>query len=172
MANGGDEAKTPDAAAADTAPRPQLGIQSQYVKDLSFENPGAPESLVQTGIQPEIKINVEVQARTLQDSIYEVTLHLTADGKSADTQLFMMDLLYGGVFTITGVPQESLQLILLVECPRMLFPFARRVMADASRDGGFPPLMLSPIDFLALFRDRQEQGQAEQAGDAPDATDA
>lgn len=169
MANGGDESPTTDAAAADTAPRPQLGIQSQYVKDLSFENPGAPESLVQTGVQPEIKINVEVQARTLQESIYEVSLHLTADGKSGDKQLFVMDLLYGGVFTITGVPQDSLQLILLVECPRMLFPFARRVMADASRDGGFPPLMLSPIDFLALFRDRQEAGQAENGADSAEA---
>jgi len=93
MAKTGDEKPSSDDAAAETAPKPQLGIQSQYVKDLSFENPGAPESLVQSGEQPDIKINVEVKVRAIQESIYEVSLHLTADAKSNDKPLFMMDLL-------------------------------------------------------------------------------
>lgn len=142
------------------ASAPQIGIQSQYVKDLSFENPGAPGSLVATAEAPEIQVNVEVQARPLQNESYEVSLHITASGKNGQTTLFVLDLTYGAVCRVVGVPKESLQPVLLVECPRMLFPFARRVLSDATRDGGFPPLMLNPIDFLALFRQQQQQQQA------------
>ncbi len=135
---------------------PQIGIQSQYVKDLSFENPGAPGSLVAAAKAPEIQVNVEVQARPLQNDSYEVALHITASGKNGQTTLFMVDLTYGAVCRVIGVPQESLQPVLLVECPRMLFPFARRILSDATRDGGFPPLMLNPIDFMALYRQQQQ----------------
>ncbi|MDA0229456.1 MAG: protein-export chaperone SecB [Proteobacteria bacterium] len=135
---------------------PQIGIQSQYVKDLSFENPGAPGSLVAAAKAPEIQVNVEVQARPLQNDTYEVALHITASGKNGQTTLFMVDLTYGAVCRVIGVPKESLQPVLLVECPRMLFPFARRVLSDATRDGGFPPLMLNPIDFMALYRQQQQ----------------
>ena len=148
-------------AAAGTAPATptaalQIGIQSQYVKDLSFENPGAPGSLGATASAPDIQVNVEVQARPLQNDSYEVALHITASAKNGQTTLFMLDLTYGSVCRVVGVPKEALQPVLLVECPRMLFPFARRVLSDATRDGGFPPLMLNPIDFMALYRQQQQ----------------
>ena len=148
-------------------PVPQIGIQTQYIKDLSFENPGAPGSLVSTTEAPEIQVNVEVQARALQNDNYEVALHITASGKNGQNTLFMIDLTYGAVCRIVGVPKESIQPVLLVECPRMLFPFARRVLSDATRDGGFPPLMLNPIDFLSLYRQQQQnQETPAPAGDS------
>jgi len=150
----GDDASGAEPAAPTSAPK--IGIQSQYVKDLSFENPGAPSSLVATASAPNIQVNVEVQARPLQNESYEVALHITASGKNGQTILFMLDLTYGAVCRVIGVPKESLQPVLMVECPRMLFPFARRVLSDATRDGGFPPLMLSPIDFMALYRQKQQ----------------
>ena len=154
-------------APAPQASAPEIGIKSQYVKDLSFENPGAPGSLVATAEAPDIQVNVEVQARPLQNESYEVSLHITASGKNGQTTLFVLDLTYGAVCRVVGVPKESLQPVLLVECPRMLFPFARRVLSDATRDGGFPPLMLNPIDFLSLYR-QQQQNQAA-AAEAPKA---
>jgi preprotein translocase subunit SecB len=149
---------------------PQIGIQSQYVKDLSFENPGAPGSLAGTKEAPDIQVNVEVQARPLQTDTYEVSLHITASGKHGQTTLFMLELTYGAVCRVVGVPRNSLQPVLLVECPRLLFPFARRVLSDATRDGGFPPLMLNPIDFLSLYRQQQQnQAAASSAAAAPGA---
>ena len=157
---GAPEEAASDAAAGAAPAAPtaalQIGIQSQYVKDLSFENPGAPGSIVATQSAPDIQVNVEVQARLLQNDSYEVALHITASGKNGQTTLFMLDLTYGAVCRVVGVPKESLQPVLLVECPRMLFPFARRVLSDATRDGGFPPLMLNPIDFMALYRQQQQ----------------
>ena len=147
---------TGSTAAAAPIAAPKIGIQSQYVKDLSFENPGAPGSIVAAPSAPDIQVNVEVQARLLQNDSYEVALHITASGKNGQTTLFMLDLTYGAVCRVVGVPKESLQPVLLVECPRMLFPFARRVLSDATRDGGFPPLMLNPIDFMALYRQQQQ----------------
>jgi len=149
-------AESTAASAAQASAAPQIGIQSQYVKDLSFENPGAPGSLVAGANAPDIQVNVEVQARPLPNDSYEVALHITASGKNGQTTLFMLDLTYAAVCRVLGVPKESLQPVLLVECPRMLFPFARRVLSDATRDGGFPPLMLNPIDFTALYRQQQQ----------------
>ena len=149
-------AESTSASATQASAAPQIGIQSQYVKDLSFENPGAPGSLVAGANAPDIQVNVEVQARLLQNDSYEVALHITASGKNGQTTLFMLDLTYAAVCRVLGVPKESLQPVLLVECPRMLFPFARRVLSDATRDGGFPPLMLNPIDFTALYRQQQQ----------------
>jgi len=159
---------TPAPAAA-SASGPQIGIQSQYVKDLSFENPGAPGSLVGSTEPPDIQVNVEVQARALQAESYEVSLHITASGKNGQTTLFMLDLTYGAVCKVVGVPKDSLQPVLLVECPRLLFPFARRVLSDATRDGGFPPLMLNPIDFLSLYRQQQQQQSKAATSDKPTA---
>lgn len=164
---------TPRDQSADQANAPRLMIQTQYVKDLSFENPRAPRG---TGGQdrPEIAIRVDVQAEPLGEDGYEVTLQLHADAKAGQESVFMLELTYGGVFALTNIPAESLQAILLIECPRLLFPFARRIVADATRDGGFPPLMIDPIDFATLYRRRQEhaqaqQGEAEQAQAQPSA---
>jgi preprotein translocase subunit SecB len=152
-------------------PLPQVSILAQYVKDLSFENPNAPASLQQGAGQPKIDINVNVAVKKQADDVYEVELKLAAtatfdNGRTA----FIAELLYGGVFGLRHVPEEHLELFLVVEAPRQLFPFARRILADATRDGGFPPLMLDPIDFAQLYFARQAQIQrAEQSGETGNA---
>lgn len=146
---------TPEAAealanGADLAP--QAGILAQYVKDLSFENPNAPGSLQMQG-QPKIEINVNVNARAGGQDMYEVELKIEASARAQDggTLAFQVELLYAGLFRLVGAPEEALEPFLVVEAPRILFPFARRVIADCVRDGGFPPLMLEPIDFGGLY---------------------
>jgi preprotein translocase subunit SecB len=144
---------------------PQLQVMAQYIKDLSFENPQAPMSL-QAG-KPALEVGVDVQARPLGIDQYEVLLRIRGDAQGAGTQkVFVIELVYGGVFMLKGIPQEGIQPILLIECPRLLFPFARRLVADITRDGGFPPLMLDPIDFAGLFRAQvQAQAKAKASGD-------
>ena len=150
---------TPEAAealanGADLAP--QAGILAQYVKDLSFENPNAPGSLQMQG-QPKIEINVNVNARAGGQDMYEVELKIEAGARSPDDKLaFQVELLYAGLFRLTGAPADAIEPFLIVEAPRILFPFARRVIADAVRDGGFPPLMLEPIDFGGLYLQQLE----------------
>jgi preprotein translocase subunit SecB len=138
---------------------PRLVIQSQYVKDLSFENPRAPASLLPGQARPEIQIRVDVRAQRLEAERYEVSLQLHVEAKAGADTAFMVELTYGGVFGLLSIPQESLQPLLLIECPRLLFPFARRVVADATRDGGFPPLLIDPIDFVTLYRRREQQAR-------------
>lgn len=140
---------------------PQAGILAQYVKDLSFENPNAPASLQLQG-QPKIDINVNVNARAGEQDMYEVELKIDAIARAQDGDMvaFQVELLYGGLFRLTGAPQEAVEPFLIVEAPRILFPFARRVVADCTRDGGFPPLMLEPIDFGGLYMNQLEQRQA------------
>ena len=143
--------------------RPQLGIRTQYVKDLSFENPSAHNRPPEAERSPDITINVQVEVRRLDETTFEVNLQITANARHQDKPVFLVELTYAGVFTLIGIPQEALQPALLVECPRLLFPFARRIVADVTRDGGFPPLMLAPIDFLALYRNGQAQAAQAQA---------
>jgi preprotein translocase subunit SecB len=139
--------------------QPQLAVNAQYVKDFSFENPNAPQSLVPSETRPQIEVNVDVQARGLSPNAYEVALRITANARQSETSVFVVELVYGGLFTLQNVPQEQLEPVLLIECPRLLFPFARRIIADATRDGGFPPLLLDPIDFVQLYRrHRQSNG--------------
>ena len=153
--NGGDK-PAPDASASD-APlggAPAFGVLAQYVKDLSFENPGAPRTLVQGGQAPNIQISVNVNARGLSENDVEVELKIEGQaGEGADT-MFRFDLLYAGVFRLQNVPQDSRTAVVLIECPRLLFPFARQLISDAVRNGGFPPLLIDPIDFAALYRQR------------------
>jgi preprotein translocase subunit SecB len=145
---------------AEQAEPPRLMIQTQYIKDLSFENPRAPLALDQGQQRPEIAVRVDVRAQPLQETRFEVAIQLNIDAKVGDDTVFILELSYAGVFQLLNIPKDSLQPLLLVECPRLLFPFARRIVADATRDGGFPPLMIDPIDFVALYRRRQEQAQA------------
>ena len=142
---------------------PAINALAQYAKDLSFENPRAPESLRSNAPQPQIDIGVEMNARSRPDGLYEVDLKLSARAMRDDGPVFVVELLYGGVFEIVGVPPTDIEPVLLIECPRFLFPFARRVVADAVRDGGFPPLMLDPIDFGQLYL--QQLAQQEQLAD-------
>ena len=149
--NGFDEA-------ASTAP--QVSILTQYVKDLSFENPNAPASLQMTS-PPRIEINVNVNAKRAGDNLYEVELKIEAKAMNDETTAVVVDLLYGGLFGLRNLPEEALEPFLVVEAPRILFPFARRIVADATRDGGFPPLLLEPIDFGSLYM-AQQTGQADE----------
>jgi preprotein translocase subunit SecB len=141
-------------------------LNSQYVKDLSFENPNAPQALQQATERPNITVNVNVEAKGLGPDVYEVELKLAASAKRDEMALFVAELVYAGVFTIRGFPQEHLQLAVLVQCPTLLFPFARRVLADVIRDGGFPPLLLEPINFLELLQRQQQAQQGRPTGTA------
>lgn len=143
---------------------PGLNILVQYIKDFSFENPRAPESLKQGAQQsPKLDININVNANKMEDNHFEVVLSLEATATDAGGALFKAELIYGGIFRIQGVPEEHMHPFVLIECPRMLFPFARQIIADATRNGGFPPLMIDPIDFAALYR--QNLSQQQPAGD-------
>jgi len=138
---------------------PQIGILTQYVKDFSFENPNAPRSLAPSTQQPTININIAVEAAPLAANDVEVTLRLEGRAESQGTLLFGFELLYCGLFRIQNVPPESLQPTVMIECPRLLFPFAREIVATATRNGGFPPLLLEPIDFVTLYRQRMAAAQ-------------
>ena len=152
-----------------------ITILAQYTKDLSFENPKAPASLAAAAKQPpQVEINVDVQARDMQNDVYEVILRIVAtarpagpDGKAdanADVA-FILDLSYAGLFALKGVKDELRKPVLLIEAPRLLFPFAREILANTSRQGGFPPLLINPVDFSELYRRQAGQIQNEQAAD-------
>jgi preprotein translocase subunit SecB len=150
MTNGGPE---PQMA------MPQIGVLAQYVKDFSFENPNAPRSIAPSTQQPAISIQIGVDAAPMSGSDVEVTLRLEGKAESQGMLLFGFELLYCGVFRIQNVPPDSLQPVVLIECPRLLFPFAREIVAAATRNGGFPPLLLEPVDFVALYRQRMAATQ-------------
>ena len=134
------------------APAQTLSVLAQYVKDFSFESPGAPQSLRSRDKAPGINISVNVGANPLSDKEFDVNLTLSAKATSDKDVLFNAELLYGGVFHIEGFPQEHMLPLLFIECPRLLFPFARQIIAEATRNGGFPPLLLDPIDFAQMFQ--------------------
>ncbi|MBX9883052.1 MAG: protein-export chaperone SecB [Sphingomonas sp.] len=144
---------------------PVVGIISQYVKDLSFENPNAP-AIFQTQGQPRIDVQFNIAAQQVGDDVHEVVLKIDARSEIDGKVAFVVDLAYAGLFAVRNIPAEHLQPFMLAEAPRLIFPFARRVLADAVRDGGFPPLMLDPIDFGALYM-QQAQGQIEGDGGTP-----
>ena len=134
---------------------PRIQIVSQYIKDLSFENPGAPTTL--TG-RPNIELGVDLAARRVDGPLFEVELKLRIDAKTADGKpAFVLELSYAGLLQIENIPDEVLQQVLLIEGPHLLFPYARRIISDAVRDGGMPPLMVEPIDFAGLYRTKIEQ---------------
>jgi len=139
---------------------PSLNVLAQYVKDLSFESPGAPNSLRGRDNAPGINIGVNVSANPLSDKEFDVNLSLNAKAAAEKDVLFNVELVYGGVFRIENFPQEHMLPLLFIECPRLLFPFARQIIADATRNGGFPPLMLDPIDFAQMFQQKLAEDQA------------
>jgi preprotein translocase subunit SecB len=143
-----------------TATQASLNVLAQYVKDLSFESPGAPNSLRGRDKAPGIAINVNVNANPLSDKQFDVNLTLNAKASFDKEVLFNVELVYGGVFAISGFPQEHMLPLLFIECPRLLFPFARQIIAEATRNGGFPPLMLDPIDFAQMFQQKLAEDQA------------
>jgi preprotein translocase subunit SecB len=143
---------------ADNGGAPRIQIVAQYIKDLSFENPGAPQAMTN---RPAIDLGVDLQAKRLDAQTFEVELKLRVNATGeGDKPLFLLELAYAGLLQIVNVPEDVIQQVLLIEGPHMLFPFARRIIADAVRDGGMPPLMIEPIDFAGLYRARAAQGQA------------
>ncbi|WP_407049165.1 protein-export chaperone SecB [Methyloraptor flagellatus] len=138
---------------------PSVNVLAQYVKDLSFENPGAPASLAPREQGPELTINVNVGAKPLSETEIEVDLKLEARALSGSEVLFAAEVIYSGLFRIMNVPEEHIHPFVLIECPRILFPFARQIVADVTRNGGFPPLMIDPIDFVALYQQNMAREQ-------------
>ncbi len=136
--------------------QPQIRILAQFTRDLSFENPRAPDSLRVTTSQPNIELGVEMNARGRPDGLFEVDLKLSARAVREEETAFQIELLYGGLFELNGFPEDQLELVLLIECPRFLFPFARRIISDMTAEGGFPPFHLEPIDFAAVYAQRAQ----------------
>jgi preprotein translocase subunit SecB len=151
--NGGPAAPpTPDA-------QPQLNVVAQYIKDLSFENPNAPRTLLSGAQQPQISIQINVGAKPHEGDDIEVELKLEGKAETDSQLMFGFELVYAGVFRIRNVPPDSMNAVVLIECPRLLFPFAREIIANTVRNGGFPPLLLDPVDFVGLYRQRMSEMQ-------------
>ena len=157
MTNGG-----PDAPQSQQ-PQPQLSVLGQYIKDFSFENPNAPRSLAPSETPPAINIQINVGVGQLGPNEYEITLTLEGKAENSGSVMFAFDLAFAGMFRIQNVPPEHLQPLLLIECPRLLFPFAREIIATAVRNGGFAPLLLDPVDFVALYQQRLAQAAQQPA---------
>jgi preprotein translocase subunit SecB len=151
---------------------PALNALAQYTKDFSFENPNAPQSLAPQQQGPQINIQVNVNAKQLAETDFEIDLKLEGDAKTGNDVLFAFDLTYSGVFRARNIPPDQLHAVIMIECPRLLFPFARQMVADAVRNGGFPPLYIDPIDFVALYRQKAAEAQPQGAPGMPPVTPA
>ncbi|MEO8241632.1 MAG: protein-export chaperone SecB [bacterium] len=157
-------------AAAPAAPAVKMQVLAQFVRDMSFENMVAQKGLTGTEMQPDIQVGVSLDARKRAiDHQYDVIakFKVTSKNKATDETLFLMELEYGGVFLVEGVPDEQLHPFLLIECPRMLFPFIRRIISDVTHDGGFPPLNIDNVDFMALYRQEMTRRAASAQPAAP-----
>jgi preprotein translocase subunit SecB len=152
---------TPPAAAAE----PKIQILNQYVRDLSFENIAAQKGLPSEG-RPDIKVQVNLDANQRAADRFEVALKIKADSRVGEAQMFILELDYAGLFLMQNIPTEQMHPLLMIECPRLIFPYLRRIVGDVTRDGGYPPLNLDQIDFLALYRQELARRQAE-AANAP-----
>ncbi|RUT30151.1 protein-export chaperone SecB [Arsenicitalea aurantiaca] len=150
MADENAQAGAPQANAANSAP--SFNIIGQYVRDLSFENPNAPASIMAGAGNPGFSVNINVAVKKQADEVYAVELTLNAKAEREQSVLFNVELVYGGVFRIRNVPEAQMPPLLMVECPRLIFPFARQVLASVTQQGGFPPLMMEPVDFNAIYR--------------------
>ena len=162
-------------APADGAPTPgtpAVQVTAQYVKDLSFENPNAAQILSRGGGAPKVSVNVDVKTNLLREGVWEVVLTIKGDAKSGDEQAFVVELSYGGIAQLTGVAPERAAPLLLVEVPRLLFPFARAVISEATRDGGFPPLLIQPIDFVGMYNRQVQALRARQQSTSGEAVAA
>ena len=146
---------------------PKISIQAQYVRDLSFENVAVQSGDGKLDAKPDIQVGVNLDAKKRSDDQFEVILKVNATAKSGDAVMFIVELEYAGIFRVENVPEQQLHPVLLIECPRILFPFARRIVADATRDGGYPPLLLDMVDFADIYtaevKRRQEAAAAEKA---------
>ncbi|MBT6121920.1 MAG: protein-export chaperone SecB [Candidatus Puniceispirillum sp.] len=161
------DTKAPDTATnEDTHVQRQLVVHAQYIKDLSFENPNAPKVLTEDTGQPDVEIGVNVGASMIGNGQFEVLLNLSAKAKADDTALFLVDLTYAGVVSAPNTPEAELNPLIMIEAPRLLFPFARAIISDMTRDGGFMPLNIQPVDFVAVYQHnlaRQQEASSSEA---------
>lgn len=144
----------------------QIAVHAQYIRDFSFESPNAPQVFAPNNVQPQIEMGVNVQTRPLDQNNYEVVLMIKLEAKMEKTTAFIAELAYAGVFGMPALPEDHLKMFLLIEAPRLLFPFARNIVANAIRDGGFPQVLINPIDFAALYQQQAGQMNADAAGTA------
>ena len=158
-------------AAAAQATAPSMNMIGQYIRDLSFENPGAPGSIMAGGGNPAFNVSISVAVKKQADEVYAVELTLNAKANREAVVLFNVELIYGGVFRLKNVPEATLSQLLMIECPRLIFPFARQVLASVTQQGGFPPLMMEPVDFATIYRQNLAALAAKQNG-APAVADA
>lgn len=150
------------AAAAEPAAQAQINVLGHYIKDFSFENPNAPRVLQSPPKNPNIQIGFNVGRKSLAEDMYEVALTLEAEAKSDDGLLYKLEMVYAGGFRLKGLPEQAINPVLMIECPALLFPFVRRLAADITREGGFPPLLIDPIDFASLYRQKMADQPARQ----------
>ena len=143
-----DDTSTP--SETPTSQSAMFTINAQYVKDLSFENPNIP-GLIQLETEPSVDMNIDVKGTKLDGDLYEVTLTLTCKGNSGDVALFVAELSYASLVSLNNVPDEQIQRLLVVDCPTLMFPFARNIIAEVTRDGGYPPILMQIVDFNAIF---------------------
>lgn len=144
---------------------PRIGIESQYIKDLSFENPMGPASAAAIQKNPQVSVEVTTSARMIADGRYEVCLIIHGKAMQQDNAVFIVELTYGAVISLANVPDDAVQPVLLIEGARLIFPFARNIVADVTRDGGFPPLFLQPIDFMQLYQDQHASDDGADEGE-------
>jgi preprotein translocase subunit SecB len=166
MPTNGGQATSGPAAGQQAAPA-QLNVLAQYIKDLSFENPNAPKSLQPSQQQPAINIQINVSAKSMTETDVEVELKIEGKADASGTVLFQFELIYAGVFRLQNIPQQDQHPIMMIECPRLLFPFAREIISNAVMNSGFPPLRIDPVDFVGLYRQRLAELQAQQPPQPP-----
>ncbi len=160
-----DEEKQPEPASENTEGAFQARIVSQYIRDLSFESPSVDRALDGPGDNPNLELEVNVNARSMRENLYQSEIEFKATAKDDIGTIYQMEAVYGGVFQIDNMTREDIEPFMLVNCPSMLFPFLRRIIADLTREGGFPPLFLDPIDFAALYISRKQQQDGLQTAD-------
>jgi len=151
--------------AEEEKPAPKISIQAQYVRDMSFENVAVQSGDGRLDAKPDIQVGVNLDAKKRNDDQYEVILKVNATAKSNEAVMFIVELEYAGIFKVENVPEQQLHPVLLIECPRILFPFARRIVADATRDGGYPPLLLDMVDFAGIYTAEVKRRQAAAAAE-------
>lgn len=147
------------------AAQPSIQVLGQYLKDFSFESPKAPKSLKAPGENPNLQIDLNVSVNKLDEDVYESAIELKGHATNDDGTIYVVEAVYAGAFNIKNIPADALEPLLLINCPSILFPFLRRIISDMTHEGGFPPLLLDPIDFAGLYKQRKESETA-QAGNA------
>ncbi|MEM9837856.1 MAG: protein-export chaperone SecB [Pseudomonadota bacterium] len=148
---------TPQEPAAAPEGAPSMRLVTQYLKDLSFESPAAPQSLAANAAQPQMEVSVDVNARSIGQDRYEVELSCAATARRDGNVIYVCEVNYAGLFLIQNVPEDRMEPILLVDGPHLLFPFVRQIVAQSTRDGGFMPLLLEPLDFIGMYQQQKAQ---------------